>query len=127
MSAYPDDADGAVLAQLEEAGIDMSQPLAIEFVVAVPDEDAAIATHKALIDAGYDANIEFDEGEADENGDIDPNDEEFGPCWTIYVNVLMVPDYDEIIRVQDDFDRLAGPSEGYSDGWGVVLDEEPGE
>ena len=123
MPAYPDDADGAVLAQLAEAGVDMSQPLQIEFVVAVPNEASATAVQKALSDARYEASIEYDEGEPDEDGVIDPDDEEFGPCWTVYVNTQMVPDYDEIVRVQADLDRLSKVHDGYSDGWGVMLDE----
>jgi hypothetical protein len=91
MSKYPDDADGSVLADLEASGIDMSAPLQFEFPVAVPDEESAEKTYAAMVAAGYDSVIEFDEGEPDEDGEIDPDDDEFGPCWTVYANVVMVP------------------------------------
>ena len=45
--------------------------------------------------------------------------------WTVYVSVEMIPDYDEIIRIQADLDRLSGPSGGICDGWGVMLEGEP--
>ena len=124
MTTYPDDADGAVLAQLAAQGVDMSQPLLIEFAVAVPDEASAEETHEAMIKAGYDCYIEFDEGEPDEEGEIDSDDEEFGPLWTVYANVRMAPQYDEIVRIQADLDRLAKPFGGNSDGWGVLIGDE---
>ena len=68
MTTYPDDADGAVLADLAAQGVDMSQPLLIEFPVAVPDEASANKTLKAMTKAGYDSHIEYDEGEPDEDG-----------------------------------------------------------
>jgi len=49
MTTYPNDADGAVLADLAAQGMDMSQPLVIEFPVAVPDEAAANKTLKAMM------------------------------------------------------------------------------
>jgi hypothetical protein len=78
-------------------------------------------TVAVLVDAGYDAEIEYDEGEPDEDGQIDPDDEEFGPAWDVYAKVEMVPEYDEIMRIQAELDRLAGPLGGKSDGWGVIL------
>ena len=124
MTAYPDDEDGAVLADLAAAGVDMSQPLQIDFPVAVPDEAAAKKTHKAMTAAGYDAEIVFDDGEPDEEGEIDPDDEEFGPSWTVYATVVMVPEYDEIMRIQADLDRIARPFGGKSDGWGAMVEGE---
>lgn len=124
MSNYPDDEDGAVLADLAAQGVDMSQPLLIDFQVAAPDQAAADAIGKALRQAGYDIEVVYDEGEPDEDGNIDPDDEEFGPSWTVYVNREMVPEYTEIMRIQGDLDRLARPHGGQSDGWGVMLDEE---
>src|SRR5687767_15064184 len=122
MTNYPNDDDGAVLADLAALGVDMSQPLLIEFAVAAPNEKGANAIGKALTAAGYDAEVQYDEGEPDEDGNIDPDDEEFGPSWTVYATMRMVPEYKEILRIQAELDRLAQPSGGSSDGWGVMLD-----
>ena len=125
MTDYPNDDDGNVLADLAAQGVDMTQPLDIEFPVSAPDEASANAIEKALIDAGYECIVEYDDGELDEDDETDEDDEEFGPMWTVYVSVEMIPDYDEIIRIQADLDRLSGPSGGICDGWGVILEGEP--
>lgn len=124
MTTYPDDADGAALADLAERGVDMSQPLEFDFPVAAPDEATAIVIQLALAAAGYESEVVYDEGEPDEEDEIDPDDEEFGPSWTVYVNLQMVPEYEEIMRIQAELDVIAGPLGGYSDGWGVLTDEE---
>lgn len=140
MTTYPDDADGAALANLAEQGVDMSQPLDFDFPVAAPDEAAAIAIQQALAAAGYASEVEYDEGDtddedefgpdgeyevdADDEDEIDADDEEVGPSWAVYVNLQMVPQYEEIMRIQAELDRLAQPLGGYSDGWGVLMDEE---
>lgn len=129
MMDYPDDADGSLLAELEAQGIDMTQPLAIEFAVAAPDEASATAIGEALAGAGYESEIDFDDGEPvdgelDEEGATDPDDDDegFGPSWTVYAMVEMVPDYDEILRIQEELDALAEPFGGAVDGWGVMLE-----
>ena len=125
MTDYPNDDDGNVLADLAAQGVDMTQPLDIEFPVSAPDEASANAIEKALIDAGYECIVEYDDGELDEDDETAEDEEEFGPMWTVYVSVEMIPDYDEIIRIQADLDRLSGPSGGICDGWGVMLEGEP--
>ena len=124
MTEFPDDADGAVLAELASHGIDLSQPLLIEFPVAVADEATAAIVSKALAEEGYDYEVEYDEGEPNADGIIDPDDEEYGSTWTVYASVRMIPEYDEIIRIQEDLDRIARPLGGFSDGWGVLMDED---
>ncbi len=124
MTTYPDDADGQVLAELASMGVEMSLPLLIEFPVAVPDEAAAHKVHSALTKAGYDCQTEYDEGEPDFDDEFDTDDEEFGPAWTVFARVTMVPEYDEIVRIQAELDQLAQPLGGHSDGWGVMLDDE---
>jgi hypothetical protein len=173
MEPYPDDADGAVLAMLAEQGVNMTQPLNIEFAVAVADENVARAVAKAIADEGYDAEIYHDTGEEedeegeddddgddeheefdidngddeededvnadddegdeledeDEDADVDhkddagdgaPGAEEYEPSWTVYAKVTMVPEYAEIIRTQEELDRIAAPHGGVSDGWGTL-------
>ena len=130
MTAYPDDADGAVLADLAARGVDMSSPLLIEFAVAAPDEGSANAIAKALRAAGYDTEICFDEGESDEDNEIDPDDEELDPddeefapvVDRSFANVSMIPEYSELIRIQADLDRIAGPHGGQADRWGTMLE-----
>lgn len=126
MTTYPDDADGAVLADLAAQGIDMSQSLLIEFPVAVPDEASAKNSALAMTKAGYDARIEYDEGEPDYDPAVDDEDE-FGPSWTVYADVQMIPEYNEIMRIQADLDRIAGPFGGKSDGWGVMFEGDSAE
>ena len=120
MTTYPDDADGAVLADLAAMGVDMTRPLLIEFPVAVPDEASANSTATAMTEAGYDPHVEYDEGEPDFDPEVDDADE-FGPAWTVYANVRMIPEYDEIVRIQAELDQIARPFGGKSDGWGVML------
>lgn len=121
MPSYPDDADGSVLADLAAQGIDMTQPLTIEFPVAVPNEASANNTAAAMIKAGYESQIEYDEGEPDFDPETDEA-EEFGPSWTVYANVQMIPEYNEIMRIQAELDQISRPLGGKSDGWGVMLD-----
>jgi hypothetical protein len=120
MTTFPDDADNAVLANLARHGIDLTQPLSIEFPIAVPNETSANNAAAAMTKAGYEAQIEYDGGEPD----FDPNTDdanEFGPSWTVYANVQLIPEYNEIIRIQTELDQIVQPWGGKSDGWGVML------
>ncbi len=121
MPKFPDD-DGAVLSDLAAQGVDMSLPMLIEFAVDAPDDASAHAIERAMQERGYDTEIYYDEGEPDEDGNIDPDDEEFGPSWTVYANVRMIPEYDEIIRIQNELDEITGPFGGCSDGWGTMTE-----
>jgi hypothetical protein len=166
MSRFPDDADGEALELLASQGIDMTQPIQIEFALAAPDEESAKTIEAALIQAGYEAVAEFDDGEqmegehacdescehdmAGEDEDAEDEDageewedsdeedgedeefdeevaEEFGPCWTVYVTIDMVPEYDAVVRVQTELDAKARELGGQIDGWGVMLGDDPEE
>ncbi len=121
MTSYPNDADGAVLEDLAAHGVDMTQPLLIEFTVAIPDEPSAKKLVTAMTKAGYAPELEYDEGEPDFDPETDDLDE-FGPSWTVYTTVHMIPEYNQIIRIQAELDQIAQPFGGKSDGWGVMLD-----
>jgi|SaaInlStandDraft_1057018.scaffolds.fasta_scaffold194709_2 hypothetical protein len=121
MTKYPDDADGAVLSNMAADGVDMTQPLELEFPVVAPNEQAANSIQNAIAQAGYQSEIVFDDGEPDEDGLIDPDDEEFGPTWDVYAKITMAPEYNEIIRIQAELSQLAAPFGGECDGWGAML------
>ena len=121
MNRFPNDADGDALARIAAGGVDMTKPLTIEVAIHAPSQSAADAIKSAVINAGYAANIEFDEGEP--HDESDPEEvEEFGPAWTVYTQIAMVPAYDEVIRIQAELDAVAKPYNGYTDGWGTLVD-----
>ena len=120
VTAYPDDADGAVLADLAAEGVDMTKALTIEFFVAVPNEASAEKAAATMGDAGYESQIVYDEGEPDFDPETDDNNE-FGPSWTVYTNVHMIPEYNEVMRIQCELDQITRPFGGKSDGWGVMF------
>lgn len=129
MKTYPNDADGDALRRLAESGVDMSRPRPVDFMVDVEDEAAAQRVLEKLTASGYECEIDFDDGEPDldeDDGDhedldapedIDPDDE-FGPAWTVVASVVIVPDYDEVIKRQRDITAACEP-DGYCDSWGV--------
>tara|TARA_R110002072_G_scaffold174303_3_gene329341 strand:- start:25592 stop:25984 length:393 start_codon:yes stop_codon:yes gene_type:complete len=130
MTSFPDDDDGAVLKSLAEAGVDLSKPLEIEFHVAVPDEESGNKVAAAIKAAGYACELVFDEGEpedgvAEEGGashqDEEPGEDEFGPMWTVYVTIEMIPEHQRIVDFQVELDGLSKPHSGGSDGWGVLI------
>ncbi|MFK7742757.1 MAG: ribonuclease E inhibitor RraB [Planctomycetota bacterium] len=118
--SFPDDEDGAVLASLAESGIDLNRPLEVEFVIDAPSEEAAGKIAEAVRAQGHECNVDYDEGEPDEDGKTDPDDEEFGPSWAIYVAIEMVPEHQRIVDLQRTFTELAQAHGGECDGWGVM-------
>jgi hypothetical protein len=128
MPTFPDDDDGQVLASLADCGVDLTLPRLIEFAIALPDEESATAIEKALIEQGFDAESWFDAGEPDPDDDDDDeednewDDEEFGPSWTVYAKIRMVPTYADIVRIQHELTEIAQPFGGFSDGWETQVD-----
>ena len=114
-AAFPDDEDGAVLASLSDAGVDLSKPIEVEFVVDAPDEQAATAIAAAVRGAGYDCQVQYDEGE-----DGDDEEDDLGPSWAVYVPMEMVAEHARIVALQRTFTQLAEPHGGACDGWGVL-------
>ena len=92
----------------------------IEFFVDVPGETAAENCASAINKAEFRSRIEFDEGEPDFDSEIDDADE-FGPSWTVCVDVQMVPDYNDIIQLQAELERITQPFSGKLDGWGIMF------
>ena len=110
---FPDDEDGAVLASLARAGVDLSQPVEVEFVIDAPDEGAAAAVAEAVRRAGHACAVEYDEGE--------DGDEDLGPSWVVYVTLELVAEHARIVALQRTFTQLAEPHGGACDGWGALV------
>jgi Regulator of ribonuclease activity B len=102
---YPNNADGDALQRVADHGSDMSQPMSIDFCVAVPDESAGNSVSEVATARGYVTEVVRDDDSS---------------SWTCYCRKEMVPTYDAIIAAQDELDELSKPFGGYSDGWGTL-------
>ncbi len=112
-TSYPEDADGDVLNAMAESGVDMTQPITIEFVIDAPDEQRAKAIEADLAAADHPATAEYEDGDAEEG--IDPG-------WVVMVELEMVPDYQSIMNLQEKLKSLAAVHGGQVDGWGAMVD-----
>lgn len=82
----------------------MSEPMAIDFFVNVPDEPNGEEMARLAAQRGYTSVVEFDEDRHQ---------------WTCYCTKRIVPTYDAIVAAQQELDNLSAALGGRSDGWGT--------
>lgn len=125
---FPSDADGETLKRLAEAGIDLSKPREIDFMIDVPTEDAGKKVSELTKAQGYAVELIFDEGGDEEDfedevfdeDDEDADDDALGPTWTVYATVTLVPTYEELVARQKALTELATPVGGTCEAWGTM-------
>jgi len=105
---FPNDADGDALRRVA-SHTDITRPIAIDFVVVVPNQIAAESVATRVLMRGYTPSVEQD----DET-----------KVWTCYCTKEMVPTYAAIIAAQTELDQLSSEFDGYSDGWGTLINGE---
>ena len=116
--SFPTDEDGRALARIAASGINMSEPLPMEFAIESHNDITSQSISEALTCNGYSPDVYFDEGEP---GFAKGDEGQFGPSWTVYVTVITVPSYDNVIRIQKELNAIVVPLGGLVDGWEVEL------
>ncbi len=109
MSSYPDDSDGDALRSIEAQGNDMSASMEIDFPVLFPSEGQASVFAPVAASLGFRVHLSQDEKDLN---------------WDVYCTCDMVPEYEEIVRIQHELTAAAKPYGGYSDGWGTFGNKE---
>ena len=106
-----------------DSGVDLSKPIEVEFTLDVADEDMGSKLQDELKAAGYLVELEYEPGELEEDEAVVDEGvlEEFGPSWTLYARVQIVPTYEEIMARQENIGRLASKYGSTCDGWGAML------
>lgn len=104
---FPKDEDGQVLKMLYKDGVDFKKTQNVDFFVAVPDKKSGECVLKALSDNGFNCELEQDEETE---------------AWTCYCFVKMLLIHEDIVNIQKQLDGLSKPYDGYTDGWGVMVD-----
>ena len=104
---FPNDEDGQVLKMLYKQGVDFKELQNVDFFIAVPDKKSGEAILIALKNDGFNCELAQD----DETKE-----------WTCYCFIKMLLNHEDIIDIQKRLDALSKPYDGYSDGWGVMVD-----
>ncbi|OUS28801.1 hypothetical protein A9Q98_07190 [Thalassotalea sp. 42_200_T64] len=103
---FPNDENGSVLAEMQEAGIDLSQPVIVEFFQLFEQQDNANALAQHITNSEMDVKVNV-------HPDQTPN------VWDVDCQIEMIPSYDNIVAMEETFEKLARKFDGYNDGWGV--------
>ena len=106
MTPFPDDANGDVLRQMHEHGVDFSVPHVVEFALLFDDVESAKACVRALDKL---ARYELSVHQNDEAGGFD-----------VIAKQRLMLDHAEIGRTEATLHSLAVQFGGRVDGWGVL-------
>jgi len=122
---FPNDANGAVLQSMVDAGMDLTQEHEIEFCHLFPDEESALKMEQRMSDMNIDCDLYnnaelMEDFEEDEFGEIDESLAEGFDCICL---VTMVPSHEEITRMELELGNIARECGGEPDGWGVMQPE----
>ncbi|MDN3653350.1 ribonuclease E inhibitor RraB [Thalassotalea ponticola] len=107
--SYPNDEHGQVLAEMEQAGIDLSQPIRVEYFQLFEQEVNAKAFAESV-----------QQGELEAEVSVHPD--QTPGVWDVDCTITMIPSYDNIVAMEQKFEQMAAKYDGYNDGWGVHFD-----
>ena len=103
---FPTDETGQVLAEMQQAGIDLSVTHNVVFFHLFEQEAQAQAMANFIKENMTDVCVTV-------HPDETPN------VWDLDCTVQIVPSYDAVIKQEGDFELLANKFSGYNDGWGI--------
>ncbi len=107
MSQFPDDGNGDMLQAMADAGMDLSQPTALDFYLVFADKAKAEQALAALTqDNTSDGEVELNFNDLEQ--------------WELIVSLTMLPDHAAITAKEAELDKFARKFGGHNDGWGVM-------
>lgn len=109
MIQFPDDANGDMLQALTEAGLDLSQTMALDFYLIFKRQEKAERAEQALITKYPKESLSLYCNPANQ--------------WEIKITIDMIPSYDAISLLEKELDEFARKFAGHNDGWGVMEPE----
>lgn len=106
MSQFPDDGNGDMLQAMQDAGLDLTKSLALDFYLVFPDKIKAETALQALT-------------ALDQPGEVELNFNDLEQ-WELIVTLQLVPEHSAITAKEVELDKFAKKFGGYNDGWGVM-------
>lgn len=104
---FPNDENGALLHEMHEAGVDLSQPLNVDFFLIFKTEKEAGAMIAALEASGETITTTLEKNEIHDD-------------WELCCTINMTPTHATITLRELQFAKLAEKHNGQGDGWGVM-------
>jgi hypothetical protein len=103
MNPMPNDDTSAALLKYEADGSDLAKPMEIDFFVAIFSEEKGNLVSLEAQALGFKTNVELDSETSE---------------WTCYCTKTLIPEYSEVVRIEQQLDDLARPHGGYIDSFG---------
>lgn len=103
---FPNDDTGQVLAEMHQAGIDLTIQHEVVFFHLFEKEDQAQAMADFVKQTMPDIRVVI-------HPDETPN------VWDVDCTYTMIPSYDAVIEKENEFESIATKFSGYNDGWGI--------
>lgn len=103
---FPADETGQVLAEMQQAGIDLSVTHDVVFFHLFEQQSQAQAMADYIAQNMSAIKVSVHEDET-------PN------VWDVDCTLAMQPNYDAIVKQEAEFESLAAKFSGYNDGWGI--------
>lgn len=106
---FPDDANGDMLQVLSEAGLDLTQPMPLDFYLVFKRQDKAEQAEHALVAQYPHQAVSLYCNPANQ--------------WEIKLTITMLPSYEAIRLLEKELEAFARKFAGLTDGWGVMEPE----
>lgn len=110
MSQFPDDGNGDMLQAMADAGLDLTQSLALDFYLVFPNRDKAEMALHALTSLDQPGEVELNFNDLEQ--------------WELIVSLQMVPEHAIVTAKEAELDKFAKKFGGHNDGWGVMQHQE---
>jgi len=105
---FPNDDTGQVLAEMQQAGVNLNASHDVVFFHLFEKQEKAVAMADFIKQNMPNVSVNV-------HADETPN------VWDVDCTVKMIPSYDEIVKQEVDFETLATKHSGYNDGWGIEV------
>ncbi|CAM4257464.1 ribonuclease E inhibitor RraB [Pseudoalteromonas byunsanensis] len=107
---FPDDDNGQLLAEMAEAGIDLTQFHTVDFFILFEQKPQAESFIKAISDDELAPHTQLQQ--CKDTG-----------VWEVITSVKMVPEHQLLSQTEQYLESIANGHEGYGDGWGIMASE----
>ncbi|MFC0116647.1 ribonuclease E inhibitor RraB [Pseudoalteromonas xiamenensis] len=106
---YPNDENGQLLAEMAEAGIDLTTLLPVDFFILFEQKPSAESFIKAMNEDELAPKMELQK--CPDTG-----------VWEVKTTVTMVPEHQLLSQTEQYLESIADQHNGYGDGWGILAD-----